>query len=211
MACKFVQATTVMTDVCTKPMSDDEYLDSFVSESPEAKKRRFQRDPMSECTDPDFWITQKNRGGDSDEVSIHDSQPPMDSPLSLENRLINLIDTMLFNLKSPELTITRVWTLATLHMFHALYVMYSALMNRDFGAMEDVLELCEDADPMSNVHHKERMMDAFIIEFGSGIPTFILISAKPIYFRSFIWVFNTSFIPSKGPTLYLRIILIPTI
>ena len=97
----------------------------------------------------------------------------MDSPLNLENRLLDLIDTMLFNLKSPELTITRVWTFATLHMFHALYVMYFALMNHDLGAMEDVLELCEDEDPMSNVHHKEKMMDAFITEFGSGIPTFI--------------------------------------
>ena len=173
MACKCVQATTLMTDVCTNPMSDDECVNSVVSESPEAKKRRYRRDPMSECSDPDFWITQNHHGGDSDEVSMHDSQPPMDSPLNLENRLLHLIDTMLFNLKSPELTITRVWTFATLHMFHALYVMYFALMNHDLGAMEDVLELCEDEDPMSNVHHKEKMMDAFITEFGSGIPTFI--------------------------------------
>ena len=173
MACKFVQATTVMTDVCTNPMSDDECVDSVVSESPEAKKRRYRRDPMSECSDPYFWITQNHHGGDSDEVSMHDSQPPMDSPLNLENRLLNLIDNMLFNLKSPELTTTRAWTFATLHMFHALYVMYSALMNHDFGAIEDVLELCEDEDPMRNVHHKERMMDAFITDFGSGIPMFI--------------------------------------
>ena len=75
MACKFVQATTVMTDVCTKPMSDDEYVDSLVSESPEAKKRRYQRDPMSECTDPDCWITQKHRGGDSDEWCVRKPTP----------------------------------------------------------------------------------------------------------------------------------------
>ena len=59
---------------------------------------------MSERSDPDFWIAQNHRDGDSDEVSMHDSQPPMDSPLNLENRLLDLIDTMLFNLKSPELT-----------------------------------------------------------------------------------------------------------
>ena len=104
---------------------------------------------------------------------MRDSQPPMDSPFNLENRLPNLIDNMLFNLKSPELTVTRAWTFATLQMFHALYVMNSALMNHDFGAVEDVLELCEDEDPMRNVHHKERTMDAFITDFGAGIPMFI--------------------------------------
>ena len=46
-------------------------------------------------------------------------------------------------------------------------------MNHDFGAVEDVLELCEDEDPMRNVHHKERTMDAFIADFGAGIPMFI--------------------------------------
>ena len=104
---------------------------------------------------------------------MHGSQLPVDSPLNLENRLLNLIDTMLFNLKSPELRVTRAWTAATLHMFHALYVMYSALMNHDFGAMEDVLELCEDEDPMRNVHAKERIIDRFITDFGACIPMFI--------------------------------------
>ena len=41
----------------TNPISDDECVDSVVSESPEAKKRRYRRDPMSECSDRDFWIT----------------------------------------------------------------------------------------------------------------------------------------------------------
>ena len=173
MACKFVQATVVMTDVSTDPVLDDECVDSIVSESPEAKKRRYQRDPMSECSDPDYWISQNHHCGSSDEVSMHGSQLPVDSPLNLENRLLNLIDNMLFNLKSPELRVTRAWTAATLHMFHALYVMYSALMNHDFGAMEDVLELCEDEDPMRNVHAKERIIDCFITDFGAGIPMFV--------------------------------------
>ena len=168
---KFVQATTVMTDVSTGPISDDECVDSVPPESPEAKKRRYQRDPMSDAATQKFGLP-KTIMAEIQMKFLCVNLSLMDSPLNLENRLLNLIDNMLFNLKSPELNVTRAWKFATLHMFRALYVMHSALMNHDFGAMEDVLGLCEDEDPMRNVHHKERMMDAFITDFGAGIPMF---------------------------------------
>ena len=116
--------------------------------------------------DPDFWMS-VNHGGNTDEMSLHDSQPAADSPRNLENRLLNLIDDLLFNLKSPDLIVTRVWFNATLHTVHALYVMYTALMNGEYAAMEDALQVFEDVDrECINKHSKERMVDSFI-EFAS--------------------------------------------
>ena len=52
--------------------------------------------------------------------------------------------------------------------------MYTALMNGDYAAMEDALEVFEDVDrECINGHSKERIVDSFIEEFGAGIPMFV--------------------------------------
>ncbi len=116
-----------------------------------------------------------HHAGSSDETSIHESHPPVDPPrsLNLENRLLNLIDSMLFNIKSPDLRVTRAWANEVLHTFHAFYEMYSALMNSDVGAMEDALGVRKDGHKSVNEHAKGRLIDCFIEDFGAGIPMFV--------------------------------------